>query len=277
MHQPSVPCGRRVRRATVCNARPGTVHILSPPDRPLANLSGALRPTVDVRNWAGAPPPHEVRSGDFVVVDLTNPLPPVEVRSLDLLLRRATLCLIPGDRPISPHWLDLASQPGVHVLRGRTRDERVANLLCLVNGPSGSRLAGLVLNAEPALRELRSRVEAVCFDPWSIRRPRHLAVRCRMSLAAVKRQCVSVGFARVEHCILCIRLLAYKELVVVEHLPVRTARLLAGFDDPSNMRRHGKRAAGSSPLVGRVLEVLLANPAHARPATAGQSSNAPRA
>jgi transcriptional regulator GlxA family with amidase domain len=80
-----------------------------------------------------------------------------------------------------------------------------------------------------------------------------------MSLAAVKRQCVSAGFARVEHCILCIRLLAYQQLVVVEHLPVRTARLLAGFDDPSNMRRHVRRAAGRSPFVGRVLEALPAN------------------
>ena len=114
-------------------------------------------------------------------------------------------------------------------------------------------------SAEPALRSLRSLVEAVCTDPWSIRRPHHLAIRCRMSLAAVKRQCVSAGFARVEHCILCIRLLAYEQLVVVEHMPARRARLLAGFDDPSNMRRHVRRAAGRSPLVARALEALPAN------------------
>ncbi len=277
MHQPSASRGRQVRHATLPNVLPGTVHILSPPGRPLANLYGALRPTVHVRNWAAAPPPHEVRSGDFVVVDLTNPLPFVEVRSLDLLLRRATLCLIPGDSPISPHWLELASEHGVHVLRGRTGDERVTRLLCLVHGPSGSCIADLVLSAEPALRSLRSLVEAVCFDPWSIRRPRHLAVRCRMSLAAVKRQCVSAGFARVEHCILCIRLLAYKQLVVLEHLPVRTARLLAGFDDPSNMRRHGRRAAGRSPLVARVLEALPVNAQTERLATAYRGSHERRA
>ena len=259
------------------NVLPGTVHILSPPGRPLANLYGALRPTVHVRNWAAAPPAHEVRSGDFVVVDLTHPQPRVEVRSLDLLLRRATLCLIPGDSLINPHWLDLASQPGVHVLGGRTADERVTKLLCLIQGPSGNSIADLVLSAEPALQSLRALVETVCIDPWSIRRPHHLAVRCRMSLAVVKRQCVSAGFARVEHCILCIRLLAYEQLVVVEHLPVRTARLLAGFDDPSNMRRHVRRAADRSALVARAMEALPANAQRERLATSDQSSHEPRA
>lgn len=259
MHQPSASCERQVGHASVRNVLPGTVHILSPPGRPLATLCGALRPAVHVRNWAATPPAHEVRAGDIVVVDLTYPQPPVDLRSLDLLLRRATLCLIPGDSPISPHWLDLASQPDVHVLGGRTGDERVMKLLCFVQGPSGSCIADLVLSAEPALRSLRALVEAVCIDPWSIRRPCHLAIRCRMSLAAVRRQCVSAGFARVEHCILCIRLLAYEQLVVLENLPVRTARLLAGFDDPSNMRRHLRRAAGRSPLVARALEALPAN------------------
>lgn len=68
-------------------------------------LCKSLRPTVQVRHWAATPPPHEVRAGDIVVVDLTNPQPHVDVRSLDLLLQRATLCLLPGDSPISPQWL----------------------------------------------------------------------------------------------------------------------------------------------------------------------------
>lgn len=235
------------------DALPRTVHILSPPGRPLATLCGVLRPTVHVRDWAAAPPAHEVRTGDVVVVDLTYPQPPVEVRSLLALLGRATLCLVPSDSPISPNWLDIASQPGVHVLRGRTGDETVTQVLRMVQGPSGGRIADLVLSAEPLLCSVKSLVEAVCVDPWSIRRPRDLALRCRMSLAALKRQCVSVGFARVEHCILCIRLLAYEQLVVVEHLPVRTARVLAGFGDPSNMRRHAHRAALRSPMIEHVL------------------------
>lgn len=228
----------------------------------------SLRHGVHVRHWSATPPAHQVRDGDILVVDLTNSQPPAEMRSLDSLLPRATLCLLPGDSPISSHWLDLASQPGVHVLRGRTGDERLTGLLRFVHGPNASRIADLVLSVEPALRSLGALVEAVCSAPWSIRRPRHLAVRCRMTLAAVKRQCVSAGFARVEHCILYIRLLAYEQLVVVEHLPVRTARLLAGFDDPSNMRRHARRAADRSPLVARVLEALPATAQRERLATA---------
>ncbi|HEY3221441.1 MAG TPA: hypothetical protein VGJ80_11965 [Gemmatimonadales bacterium] len=129
----------------------------------------------------------------------------------------------------------------------------MTEMLRLVQGPSASRVADLVLSAEPALRSVQCLVEAVCLDPWSIRRPRDLAVRTRMSLAALRRQCTQAGFTRIEHFILCVRLLAYHELVATEHLPVRTARGLAGFDDPSNMRRHAHRAALRSPMVERAL------------------------
>lgn len=239
------------------NVVPGTVHILSPADGPCATVWRGLQSTVQVRHWAAAPPAHEVRPGDVVVVDLTYPHHTVEARSLHVLLARATLCLIPGNSPISPQWLDLASRPDVHVLRiisgyGRT-DVTMSEILRMVRGPAGSRVADLVLRAEPALRSVNSLVEAVCLDPWSIRRPRDLAVRCRMSLGALKRQCVSAGFVRVEHLILCIRLLAYEQLVVAERLPIRTARVLAGFGDPSNMRRHAHRAAQRSPMVERAL------------------------
>lgn len=245
-------------------------------------LCRALRPTVHVRQWAAVPRVQEVNAGDVVVVDLTSSHPPAEARSLHTFLGRATLCLIPGEAPISPQWLDLASQPEVHVLSVHSRnkptgDVTLTEVLRLLQGPGGSRIADLVLSAEPALQSLRSLVEAVCIDPWSIRRPRHLAVRCRMSLAAVKRQCVSAGFARVEHCILCIRLLAYEQLVVVEQLPVRTARLLAGFDDPSNMRRHVRRAAGHSPLVARALEAHTSNAQREWLATADRGTHERRA
>lgn len=249
-----------------------TLHILGQDDRLIAMLRESLRSAIQIRHWVAIPPVHEVHVGDTFVIDLTNHQPPVETRSLDALLRRATLCLLPGDSPISAQWLDFASQPDVHVLAGRTGEERGTRLLSFLQGPSGTYIADLVLSAEPALESLRPLVEAVCIDPWLIRRPRQLAVRCRMSLGAVKRQCAWAGFARVEHLILCIRVLAYEQLLVVEHLPVRTARLLAGFDDPSNMRRHVRRAAGRSPFVARVLEALPASTQRERVAVVDRGS-----
>jgi hypothetical protein len=204
---------------------------------------------VDARHWAAAPPAQEVRPGDVVVIDLTNPHAAIEPRRVQPLLGCVTLCLLPGNAPIHPHWLDFASHPGVQILTTSWRDE----LLRLIQGPGGDRIAELVLDAEPALDPLKPLVEAVCRDPWAIRRPRDLAMRTRISLAAVRRQCTQVGFLRIEHFILCVRLLAYHELVATERLPARTARALAGFGDPSNMRRHAQRAALRSPLVERAL------------------------
>jgi hypothetical protein len=226
-----------------------TVHLLGPVDSACATMCRALTSKVNARHWAAAPPAHEVRPWDVVVVDLTNPRAAIEPRRLQPLVGCATLCLLPGNAPINPHWLDFASQPGVQVLTASWRE----GLLRLIQGPGGDRIAELVLDAEPALDPLKPLVEAVCRDPWSIRRPRDLAVRTQMSLAALRRQCAELGFMRIEHFILCVRLLAYHELVATERLPIRTARDLAGFDDPSNMRRHAHRAARRSPMVERAL------------------------
>ncbi len=233
-----------------------TVHVLGPTGGSAAALCRGLKPKVDARLWTAVPPAHKVRPGDLVVIDLTDRHASLEPRGLQPLLGRVTLCLIPGDTPINPHWLDIASQPGVQVLSASSRrlgDVTATELLRLVQGPSGRRVADLVLNAEPALRFVQPLVEALCQDPWSIRRPRDLALQSRAPLDAVRRQCAELGFNRIEHFIICVRLLAYSELVATEHLPLRTARALAGFGDLSNMRRHAHRAALRSPMVGRAL------------------------
>jgi len=227
-----------------------TVHLLGPVDSACATMCRALPSKVDARHWAAPPPAQEVRPGDVVVVDLTNPHAAIEPRRLQPLIGCTTLCLVPGSAPINPQWLDFASQPGVHVLTTSWRD----GLLRMIHGPGGDRIAQLVLDAEPALDPLKPLVEALCQDPWSIRRPRDLAARCRMTLGALRRQCGRLGFTRVEHFIICVRLLAYSELVATERLPIRTARMLAGFGDPSNMRRHAHRAALRSAMVERALQ-----------------------
>jgi hypothetical protein len=197
-----------------------------------------------------------VRAGDIVIIDLTDPHQSLEPLRVHHLLGRATLCLLPGEAPINPQWLDLAAQPDVHVLAPTSRKtgDTVTEVFRLLKGPSGSKVAELVLRAEPALRPVQDLVEAVCLDPWSVRRPRDLAVRCRKTLATIRRQCTDLGFTRIEHLIICVRLLAQTELVATERLPLSTARTLAGISDPSNMRRHAQRAAQRSPMVERALQ-----------------------
>jgi len=227
-----------------------TLHLLGPTDSACAILSRAFKSNVEARHWTTVPRAQDVWAGDVVVVDLTNPHAAIDPRQLHPLLGCATLCLLPGNAPINPHWLDFASHPGVQILTRGWRDE----LLRLIQGPGGDRIAALVIDAEPALDRLKPLVAALCLDPWSIRRPRDLAVRCRMSLGRLRRQCADVGFTRVEHFIICVRVLAYSELVASERLPIRIARELVGFNDPSNMRRHAHRAALRSPMVERALQ-----------------------
>ena len=242
---------RRDARGTLYDRRmhPATVHLLGPAGSASATMCRTLESNVAARHWVTAPCAQEVRPWDVVVVDLTNPHAAIDPRRLQPLLGAATLCLVPGNAPINPQWLDFASQPGVQVLTASWRDE----LLRLIQGPGGDRIAELVLDAEPALDPLTPLVRAVCRQPWAIRRPRDLAVRSRMTLGALRRECAQLGFRRVEHFIICVRLLAYRELVATERLPIRTARELAGFSDPSNMRRHARRAAQHSPIIERVL------------------------
>jgi transcriptional regulator GlxA family with amidase domain len=174
--------------------------------------------------------------------------------------------LVLGDNLIDPSWVELACLPQVRVLKCREDhgqicyDAIVAEVLERILGPTAESIATLVLRTEPTLDPVGALVQAVCIEPWRIRRPRDLAKRCAISLAELRRRCVKVGFTRVEHFMICVRLVAYEQLVAIARLPLTTARLLAGFTDPSNMRRHIKRAARRSPPVAHALESLHVAP-----------------
>jgi AraC-like DNA-binding protein len=226
-------------------------------------LNVALAQFTHLRFWRAAPPPDEVQSSDLIVVDLSDPPRWAEPNALGVLVNKgATLCLVLGDALVPPSWVELARRPEVRVLRCGIGHGRlgygaiVMEVLERVRGPAGERIAALVLETEPELRAVESLVQAVCLEPWRIRRPRDLAKACAMSLAELKRHCVRIGFARVEHFMICVRLLAYERLVATAHLPASTARLLAGFTDPANMRRRTRRAARRSPPVAHALESL---------------------
>lgn len=230
-------------------------------------LNVALAQFTHLRFWSAAPPPDEVHSGDLIVVDLSDPPRWAEPDALEVLVNKgATLCLVLGDTLVAPSWVELARRPEVRVLRCGIGHGRlgygaiVMDVLERVRATAGERMAALVLEAEPELRALASLVQAVCLEPWRIRRPRDLAQCCILSPAELRRRCAQRGFARVEHFMICVRLLAYEQLVAMAHLPASTARLLAGFTDPANMRRRTRRAARRSPPVAHALESLHVAP-----------------
>src|SRR5258706_976682 len=122
-----------------------TVHVLGPTGGSAAALCRGLKPKVDARLWTAVPPAHKVRPGDLVVIDLTDRHASLEPRGLQPLLGRVTLCLIPGDTPINPHWLDIASQPGVQVLSASFRrfgDCKATKVLRPISGPTCRRGQG---------------------------------------------------------------------------------------------------------------------------------------
>jgi hypothetical protein len=91
-------------------------------------------------------------------------------------------------------------------------------------------------------------VAIVCAHPWLVRRPRDLADLSHTSLRILKLDCLNLGFTRVEHFIVYVRAIAYEQLVA-RGLSARDARRISGFSDPSNMRRHLRRALRRSPDV----------------------------
>lgn len=225
-------------------------------------VRSALSATADVRVWEGLPPARAVAATDIVVVDLDPLAGTIDPGRLRSFLTHASLFLVVGDRPIEPEWVELTSNPHVRTIRcgagARATGSLpiVAELAAKLRGPSAEQVATLVLDPEPALRPLAHLVGTICADPWRVRRPRDLAHLSEGSLAQVKKSCASVGFSRVEHFIICVRAVAYEQLVARSRVPMAVARQLAGLRDVSNLRRHLRRALARSPRAASVLRTL---------------------
>jgi hypothetical protein len=123
-----------------------------------------------------------------------------------------------------------------------------------LRGPLPEALTEFVLSREPTLRSLAECVAAVCEHPWNIRRPADLAAHARLSLRVLGHHCRALGFSRVEHFILCVRMVAYEQLVARARVTPKLARTLVGLtDDWSNLRRQLERATRASPAAARCL------------------------
>ena len=227
------------------------IHVLADAGLSLA-LRQSLRGTASVAAWNDVPRLVTVSPGDLVVVDLDH-VPTLALGALEPVARRATLLLVPGQKPIPPCWLEFATRQGVKVIASSSHAPRdhtplLVEVLSRLRGPSGDQLARLVVEAEPMFKGLAHLVEAICTQPWRIRHPRDLASMTDVPLQQIRRSCWESGFKRVEHFIVCVRAVAYEQLLAVR-VPRTVARARVGFADASNMRRHVARALRHSPLL----------------------------
>jgi hypothetical protein len=222
-------------------------------------LRAALGGNASVTVWSDAPRPAALCPTDLVVVDLDRAPPTLTASVGAAILRRSNLLLAVGGTPVAPHWLELVGRRGVRtVLACRSKgtyDFRcvVAEVLAWIRGPTGRQVTDLVLTAAPGFRALPHLVDAVCTDPWRVRRPRDLAATAGISLDRIRRDCYAAGFERVDHFMMCVRAVAYEQLVVVARMPHAAARTRVGFTDASNMHRHVVRALAHSPQAAAML------------------------
>lgn len=240
-----------------------TLHVVSPRMSPLGQaLWAACASRVALKFWLDSPTARYVRTTDLVIVDLSNRNIAPTPHAVAALANRAKIWLVFGSRPIDPRWVELARSPNVSVASvassagGQPYGDTVAAVFEAANGPTAEEVAALVLDAEPFLYPARQLILLLCRHPWGIRRPRDLSFFGGGKLDDVKRVSASVGFNRVEHLIVCVRALAFEQLSVHRKLPPSIARRIVGIGDPSNLRRHLKRALKRSGTIPTTLQAF---------------------
>jgi len=238
------------------------VHLIGTSESALgALIEAAVGRNVRVRHLAAAADGRTVGPNGLVVVDLTE-REPVDPEAVGLLVASADVWLVAGQRPVSARWLTLAHDPRVRVTcpsaaRASGLREVARSIGRYICGPSGADVARLVVDHAPLFKPVGSLVTAVCEHPWIVRLPRDLAAQVGVSRGRLFEYCRQRGFARVEHFIIIVRMVALSLLIRGGHLSLAVARRLTGITDPSNARRQLSRARRNSPRAVRQLKALL--------------------
>lgn len=234
------------------------VHVVgAQQDGMIAALHEEVGDYVRLTGWERPPGPSAIAATDLVIVDLTVERNPVQPRSITSLLDLVEIWLMVGGTPVDPGWVDRARHPRVRVVEVGTRgdghlyDALITALLERYRGPTWTIDAARVVALEPGLKSLERYVSILSAHPWLVRRPRDLADLSHTSLRTLKLDCLDVGFNRIEHFIIYVRALGYEQLVA-RGLSARDARRISGLSDPSNMRRHLRRALRHSPDLLKV-------------------------
>ncbi len=241
---------------------PTVIHLVATSQVPLLSLlSHALGSIAKVRWWTAVPAVAALRAGDLLVVDLLDGGRCIQPAAVARMSTRARALLVAGSTPIASEWLEVSGQERVHVVRcpGCSSSERFVKLVAAVESdlsrPTGAEIADQVLRREARFAAVAHIVRVICEHPWETRRPVDLATRARMGLPGLKRAVGDLGFRRVEHFIVAVRLVAFEELVTRHRMSPQTARRIVGLIDPSNVSRQLRRAWVGSPGAFRDLAV----------------------
>jgi len=231
------------------------IHLIAASRLPLISaLTSRGRRSEEVRWWGATPHASAVKPGDFLVVDLLDGGPTIQPPVLLPMLSRCKAVLVTGQKAVAPEWLALVQRGCVSLVRCDREEPSKGMEQCIAvvereaRGLPGEGLAILVLKRAPSLGCVDTCVKAICEHPWDTRHPTQLGQLCGIGLTALKRRCHELGFRRVEHFIIAVRLIALQ--VVQEYgFSFAAARRLVGLLDSSNTLRQVKRAAAGSPMA----------------------------
>lgn len=189
------------------------VHVLTRHESALsAALTLALEKVAEVRCWESLPRGVAFPPG-VLVVDLEEADSSANQLAVLNLNERIPVWVVTGRSLIDSVWLEIARRPRTRVVRfsGDRGPEDLERLVGALRremcGEHPSGLAHQVLEAEPFFEGVASLVKAVCERPSEVRRPRDLAVSARVSMHELKAECEALGFRRVEHFIVCVKML----------------------------------------------------------------------
>jgi len=237
-----------VRHPEAPGRRTGTPQVVTYGTGLTYAVRGMFGSATDVRRYTVFPPPYRVSAGNVVVVDLLETAPPIRSSQVDELARSASVLLVSGPGHIDGDWLQVLAQSRAHLIYcdGSARRGGFGPVLTAIGQRLGQlpreALAREIVAKQPSLLPLEDMVAVVCGDPWGIRRPRDLARACQTPLRAVVRRCRSAGFRRAEYVITAARSWLCEVLVGEHNAARRSANLLAGISDASNLRRQVARA-----------------------------------
>ena len=238
------------------------IHLVSTSETLATALSDSLAGKVKARVVPASRIPALSSPLDLIVVDFANLPSQASAHEALIWAQGDAFWALVGSRPLMPEWIPVLRHSGVHVISisQATLDIRelsmaLREVVCRTGCDS---LVDLVLRAEPFLKRLEPAVHAILANPWTLRRPRDLASYLEMGFADLRSLCRSVGFRRVEHLLIAVRMIAFEQLVARAGTTVRIAREAVGIDDPSNARKQLNRARRYSRTAFRSLRTFAA-------------------
>jgi hypothetical protein len=245
---------------------PVAVHVVSRHRGGLAaSIEAAGGTSVCIRHWSTLPAGAGIDTGDVVVLDLVDdPVEPARPHLVALTDRVVVIGAV-GDAPVSGQWLTLRGGERIEFVycdreaRHSGYGPAIAALARHLGAPADEELACAVLRRAPELAPVSTLVQALCRNPWAIRRPVELAATAGLTRRSVANELNHIGFRRIEHFVTTVRSLMLEVLREEFGSRGRAALLRAGVDDSSNHRRQVIRAVRST-AAGKCLRLVLTLP-----------------